>query len=466
MLICVQFLRYARKIVSPAAVLPVVIAGLLLSAGYANYQSAPLPLGMYMPAAPLGFLLLLTAAIATLDTLESGDARAALIGGVASGLAIYTKQDFWIPAFFLVAASVTTLAWRREPASSRPAIVLAVGFLSTLVVAGVPLVATAGWNALPDIVTGYGSASIFVGRGLPTWERVATHFNVLLILAFLVCTALLTIGRIRGSRSRILAGLLAAGAAAVFAAHVTLDHALNIGGEASNLAAVATDLSGLRSTAIDVARELLRHASPLVLPVAVALLAFSRRHHVEDRGRFRQLAFVLALCMTAKLRRGFEYSEWFHFLLELPAWVLAFELLVPWRQYGRRFVAAGATVFAIGFGILAYWNFGVGFMTRQNAHEPLRTARGTVWVGPVIANQYRELDDALRRADPTGSRPLLVFGYASFNYFLDRPNPAASTAGLAFTTDPAGTIDEALKQAPLFLDNLYFTRGMLPAPRL
>jgi hypothetical protein len=464
-LICLLFLKYVRKLVPPVAALAVLVTGLILSAAYANFQSTPIPLGMYVPAAPLGVFFLLCAILATLAVVEHARFRDAVLGGLFCGLLILTKQDFWIPAIYLVAGAVLVLARRHEPASLRSAGILLAVFLLTVLGGLIPIVLSVGWSELPGIALGYGTASEFVGRGLPSWERMATDFNVLLVLAFLACLGLRTTGQIQGRRTRLLVPLLLVLAVLNFAGHTLLDYALNVGGQATAIANLALNVDAFRDAVVGVAEESMLHALPLLLPLSVAVLVVARYRHLDEHAHRLTLLFLLGLCVAARMRRGFEYVEWYHFLLELPVYAMAASLLMPElavRRDVRRAVAAPVLVFAL----YSYWYFGVGPLTRQNDHQALRTAKGTIYVSPVIARQHNALAAALQRADPTGVRPLFVFGYASFNYFLDRRNPGQATAGLRFTRRPSQVIASVLAESPLVLDNLYFTRVMLPVARL
>jgi hypothetical protein len=156
-------------------------------------------------------------------------------------------------------------------------------------------------------------------------------------------------------------------------------------------------------------------------------------------------------------------------MLGLPVYVLAAGLLVPGLTFARRRLVRAAVVPALVLSAWCYWSLGVGPLTRGARWETLRTVRGTVRVSPEIARQYQALASVLRRLDPTGRRPLFTFGYASFNYFLGRPNPSSLTTGFRFTDRaPAQIIAGVLEARPraFVMDNLYFTRGMLPVPEL
>jgi len=102
LLIYVAFFIYASQLIPQSLLLETVLAGVVLSAAYAQVQSVPLPIGMYSPAVPLGFLLLLCALLASLHNWRHPRNSGAALVGLLGGLCILTKQDFWIPALYLV----------------------------------------------------------------------------------------------------------------------------------------------------------------------------------------------------------------------------------------------------------------------------------------------------------------------------------------------------------------------------
>jgi hypothetical protein len=465
--LCIVFVRYAQRILWPRAVLPVVVAGLLLSAAFANIQSAPLPLGMYNPAAPIGFLLVASAAIMVLDAIADRSTPRALAGGVLAGLAILTKQDFWIPALYLVAAGMVMMVHRRDANGRREALLLAGGLLATLI-AGLTIVAwSTGWTALPDIALGYGSAVMFAGRGLPSWERLATEGVVLCAIGFLVSLVLAAAGVLRGRKSALVPLCFLGSVVAGVAVHVLMD--FRQGGGAMSNAASILDSRALSADLRGVSSESLVDLLPTILPFALALVIAWRWKHFEDPRRRRALVFLVGLLIAARARRAFEYAEWYHFLLGLPVYVLAAGLLAPAVRRPDRRWAVPAFALVMLLGMYSYWRLCTGPLTRENRLVAIHTPRGTVRVDPEIARQYRDLAASLRIADPTGRRPLFVFGYASANYFLDRHNPSRITTGFRFTNEePVDVVDDVLNAhpAPLVLDNLYFTRGDLPIPRL
>src|SRR4030095_10860416 len=69
-------------------------------------------------------------------------------------------------------------------------------------------------------------------------------------------------------------------------------------------------------------REAMKHAFPVLLPVIVlGVLLWRWRDVAPD---LRVLAvLLLSICVVARLRRGFEFAEWYQVLLEVPAYLVA-----------------------------------------------------------------------------------------------------------------------------------------------
>src|SRR5262249_45405257 len=107
--IMMSYWLYVARLLPGALVPTVVLAGFVLAVAYATIESAPLALGMYKPAGPIGFLCLMLALTAALSYVARGGLwRAGLLGGLAA-LSILAKQDFWLPALVLLIG----VAWVR-----------------------------------------------------------------------------------------------------------------------------------------------------------------------------------------------------------------------------------------------------------------------------------------------------------------------------------------------------------------
>jgi hypothetical protein len=422
--ILIGFFRYARLLVPGLRLLLVLFAGFLFSAAFANYLSAALPLGMYAPGAPVGFLCLIFAAGCVLRLLVSPSHPEALIAGAWCGLCILAKQDFWLAALYLVFAGGLCMALAHGRAGSWTAGLL-VGSFGLTCAAGAALIGiSAGWSRIPPILTGYGSAAIFRTRGFPTWDRLLLEVAALSLLAFLVAPHLAF--QKRESRSmppwRSVLLLLAAVSLTGFIV-MTYRQTRSVSDDIRVLT-MGSLWHLLRFTA----ERALLHILPFVLPIAALILMALRWNRIPNPPVRNLLAFLLGFCLMARVRRGFEFTEWFNFLLEMPAYGMAALLLHQTNESSKRLrIGAVATV---SLALFSYWYFGVGVLTRHGSMQPLTTAKGTVFVTPEVARDYHTVAGLLSRRDPSRSRPLFAFGYAdAFSYFLGRPSASSQTAG-------------------------------------
>jgi hypothetical protein len=160
---------------------------------------------------------------------------------------------------------------------------------------------------------------------------------------------------------------------------------------------------------------------------------------------------LLALSVTARLRRGFEHVEWFHFLLELPAYVLVLRHVVRAAPAARVERALGIVLLALlGAGIFAYRDLGIGPLTELSGFETVHTPRGDVRMPPGEARRYTELRAALEQIDAGGQRPLFAFGKTGgVNYFTGRHNPTSATHGFLLShVDPAQVVRQLQETSP------------------
>jgi hypothetical protein len=224
----------------------------------------------------------------------------------------------------------------------------------------------------------------------------------------------------------------------------------------------------LRSLLSFLRERLLHHLLPALLPGLVLLVLLARWRSVHLRPLFRPLVLLLGLCLTARLRRLFEGVEWYHFLLELPAYVLVVQFLLAERKDRvRTSLIAFLTVLTFIVGGYAHWYFGRGPLTRRTNWEGVLTAQGTYYMPSNQASDYRELRDLLSQIDPTGTRPLFAFGYTGgFSYFLGRPNSTPLTQGFRLSnSDPDEVVESLIHQAPppILMDNVVFKFANIPA---
>lgn len=427
------YVAYARRTIEETDLLvPLTCVGLILAAAFAHLGSAPLPLGMYSGAQPVGFLLLLAALVLVLGGRADGWSRSRTIAiGFLVGLVLLTKQDFWLPALVLLAGP-----WLFGPASERRRLLMESGIAALLTVgAGVTIVGlTAGWETVPRAATGFGLAGqLGVGRLLPSWRRLTVEALALAAIAGVVVVALAAPGH--RARRPLVALVATCGLLTAVYVLAGLEVAERI--RASGLPYWATDLEFFLAARIEwggglvrpllghLRSDVLKHLSPLLLPLGLAVLLAARWRKLEPGGERRLLAFLVVVVLAARVRRGFEHVEWFHFLLETPVYVLAIRMLTPGRTRRAMVILLSAGLLVSGW---AYYELGVGPLTRSGPRPAFETARGTVHWSEVTA---RDLSLILRRLDaidPGGSRPVYTFGHnGGINYFAGRPPAGSST---------------------------------------
>ena len=403
----------------------------LLALSFAMIGSAPLPMGMYAPSAPIGAALTMGAALLVFRPGATfRPATLAMLGALA-GLIVLTKQDFWLAAGFLLALGT----WHGV--RHRGAIALAAPSLSfaAVVLAGATVVGlTAGWDKPLGIPGGFGIVRAMGGRGLPTWERLTTEVvQVALIVAGVgVVVALLARSR-RAMRVVLVAGLIAAaaGAAHMFFTARMVRAEFAAGGDVGEAALamqhhVRNHLSLFRPTLGWLRHRLGEDSLPAILtPVLVLALLVSWQRPTASQ---RRVLLLLVFAMLLRVRRGFEYTEWFEFLMTAPILLLVLEecsAAAPARL--RQWLPATLAAVLLPLAAIAYHTKGYGPLTRR-PYQAYQTTRGTVRWRADRFDEYRVLLGGLDQVDSARTRDLLGFGYSGgFNYFLKRRNPTPFT---------------------------------------
>ncbi|NDQ55550.1 MAG: hypothetical protein GZ088_00590 [Acidipila sp.] len=480
LLIYVAFFKYASNLLPRKLVLPAVIACCLLSVAYAQRGSVPLPAGMYIPAAPLGFLFLLCAVLLVLHGWRAPSKLGSSLTGVFCGLCLLTKQDFWLPAIYLVAVDFLVGVRGKDGKAIAQKIWAPLCFLMTAF-GGILIVAhQSGWKAVERVPGGFGLLSEFGGRGLPSWERLAVEAAELglLLVASLACLLVTQASSWHVLRKVFLGALLLSLLAGSIHVSMRVYGGVRLGSkELTPLAAPIDEQPrdhvlpnrGLLGRAIQ--ELLLRsqvHLLPVLLPVFAFALVLLVPRNLESPPERRALLFLLGLCIVCRARRLFEYTEWYYFLLEIPVYLWMTQLLLP---DSKEKVLAGLRLAIVGFilvGAYSYWFYGMGNFTRRGVGVAMTTPRGVVRVGPGELQYYTALTHSLGDIDPGGERPLFVYGYSSggFNYFLNRRNLTPLTQGFWFSNASAENVLvglQSLKPGPIVLDNTYFLNLQRPS---
>jgi hypothetical protein len=464
--ICVGYGMYVSLLVPRPLVLPVLLAGFLFAVAYANLESAALPLGMYIPPAPIGFLLLILATALSLRVLAAPSSRSSALLGVLCALCMLTKQDFWLPAAYIVTVVALRLSWQPERTGRWAAFALVVGFGATLALGTVGIGLQSGWEVIPGMISGYGTTNEVGGKAYPSWQRLTIEAAMLAAIASMGW--ILVNGATPTPRKRFIAPGLLALAACGFALDAAMAYRnARPGTDVHPLPFVTVDPIRLSAARIDLIEQGTLHLLPVLTPLIVAALIAKRWRRFGDVGLRNTIAFLLGLCVMARARRGFERVDWFHFMLELPVYSAALMLFAPGAIRTLRPRAAGIGIVVIG--MLMYWYLGIGPLTRYESLSMLRTPKGTIYVSETVAAQYSDLRAILARIDPGATRPVFAFGYnAAFNYFLDRPNPSPITVGFRLGGfDPEGVVAGVLayQPPPVLIDIERFKSGRWPLPR-
>jgi hypothetical protein len=475
---------FASRIV-PRQLLPVTaVVGVLLASAMAMTLSAPLPVGMYTPAAPIGGLMLLLGLNAALSVRASGSALAASILGICAAGCVLAKQDFWAPALVLglgVTAHILT-APAHEGRRARLMVALVVSGLVTLTAGLTAVLLHNDLDTLPLIARGFGAAATGSTRALPAANQVVFQGGLLsAIVAMMFAFAFLTdekrtVGTIR---KFVMASLIATVAVSVW-----IWQAMEIGWDMSS----AGDLSGLLTPLQEYMRldqpstvglfkravrallqRLHTNPVPLLLPLAFLGVALARRRQWGADSRAGLLIFLLSVCVAARVRRGFEHTEWYQVLLELPTAILFTS--VAWRHYGHRGLRVQRSflvVVALVAGA-AYWELGTGFLTRRGRGVETSSARGLVWLRPNLAFDMNALRTTIDSIDPARTRPLFSRGLSGgFNYHLGRASASPLTHGFSYSNRwPLDSlIQHIISQRPrvLLIDHPYY-RTVVPVRR-
>jgi hypothetical protein len=426
-------------------------------------------MGTYSPAAPIGFLLLLTGFLLSIGLLSSTRWFYAVGTGLACALCVLAKQDFWIPACYVLAVDGVLLVLQHASNGRRLAGLLW-GTCGVTLFLGLAMVAeSVGWAALPGIATGFGTAAEMSGFGFPSWQRVTVEGIVLGIMGTVAVFLLLADDLVSSRSSQkwltIFVSLVVLGSVL----HTTMSYRLRPVPGGTVFATL--DVRQLLRALSDLKSQVQIHFPSLMLPVVLGLLVIHRWRRLSDRRLRNTVALLLGLCVAARVRRGFQHVDWFSFLLEIPAYVCAAELFVPGLQSKGRRATALAMAALIGSGVYSYWNLGVGPLTRRNSFQRLETPRGTVFVSAAVADGFRKIQDTLAQRDPSGERPVFAFGYSGgFNYFLNRKNPTPLTVGFRISPfSPERIVAELGAHTPppfLFDDSRFVLGSDLPAPTL
>ncbi|HYN08780.1 MAG TPA: hypothetical protein VES67_15475 [Vicinamibacterales bacterium] len=483
----VAYLFFVRSLVDRALLTMVVTATLLTSVAYSSIESETLASGMYTPAAPLGGLLTLLAALVFLRLTDRVEPIAVVVLGVLLALAVLAKPDFWVPSACILAFAVVRV-WR----GAGPGLALTLGVVCAAVLAaGVGLiVAAAGLDNFLAGLSGYTAATEEAGRMFPSWERIVGQ--LVLLASFCLAVAIcLKLGGVEPRRALTHAILgLGAGVVCLVAIYIagTLLHVWPVvtSGQAAQLhdptasafLGARANWPGLIARAAGLLSQRLRlQAWPLFF-APIALLWLLRRWQSFPERRLRDLCFfLLCLSIAARARRLFEHVDWHHFLFEVPALLILLRLAFPGQT--RAVHAASRTfalaLLAVGAFSFADWTLtpalGLPTVGRAAWGQPtiVDTAHGAVRFPEQDARAFRDVVGFLNQIDPSGTAPVFSTGtQGAWAYFTGRRNPTPLTYGFSWSNrDPEEVVRKLLAEdpKPIVIDEGTYRRPVYIFPR-
>ncbi len=458
--IVVGYVYYARRVLRANDAV-IAMSSVLLALAFVQSNGAPLPLGMYSPAAIVGAAPLAWALVLFTRQLDEPNesTRQSYLMAALLACAVLSKQDFWAPAAYVMV--VHLLRTRRLGPSLLAAVVFAAG-LSVVV-------ATTGMQTLTAMFGGFGHVRMAGGQGFPSWERITID-----VLALsLVCAIALLLAAVARRRLAV-APLMAALLVAAIASTVHIVATLHITPALPNELPTDTQRLVAEGARIGAAplhsalKWLLERVGQTPLPVALApflLVVIAVRWRGLPAPRREVVAVLLGLCIALRLRRAFEATEWFEFLFSLPIYLAAAELLLALDAKSLQRFRVGVGLTLAAFALVANAEYGRGYGTRRVYAESFASPRGIVHWAPGQAAELGRIRAAIDSIDPSGQRPLFAFGFSGgWNYFLGRRNPFPFTQDFFFS---AFNADSVLQHRPakLFLIDDTSLRGSYGAAR-
>lgn len=474
LLIILLFLHLLKRL-TPDLVFPIALPAVLFATAYACRSGVPLPLGTPIPGVPVGFLCLLGAATATLNTQDRRPAMGhAVLAGVLTGLAMLSRGEFWLPGIYLLAMATVLLGRDR---ATRQAMVAPAGACGITVIAGMAaLAATAGPAGAASMIGSSAHSLLVAIISPPSLERLTVDLaasaaiGLVGVTALWLCLAISDRGAVRW------AGVLLCVFLAATATHVGMSVAIArdmVSGGPEPLPTMSQETlwtmmhqgQGALGAAVALFDERFQaHLFPLILlPVVLGVLLIRWRHWLDTTLRNR-LLLLLGLALVARIHRAGMGPDWYNVLLELPAYALFFELLCGReRRKAARAIRAALSVLIL-LGLFTYVSQARGPLSFIGSFDPLATPAGTVRWPPFTSAAWQRADSLVRRADPSGSRPVFAFGATGgWNYFLGRPNPVAETGGLTTGPQPPDSVVQrvlAHQPAVILVDNRFAMRSV------
>jgi hypothetical protein len=471
-LLIVALFLYVLKQLTPQLVLPIALPSLIGATAYASRSGVPLPLGTISPAGPVGFLCLLGAAALLLNAIDHLSLRTAILAGVLAGLALLSKQDYWLSSSYALLAGTLLLARRRATMGLLLAPLAACA--ATVSLGAAVAIAQSGLVPfLSMLIDPEGVVDVAV-RAVPSLEHLTVEIAGTAALALIAVTSLWLCLATSDRAAARWAGAL--GCAFLTAAAVHLGMSVAIGRDliahgpepvpTITQEAIWLSLQGGRAlipAAIALFDQQLQgHLFPVLLPPILLGALVVRWRGWHDRTIANRLALLLGLSVVARLHRGFDSPEWYNVMLEVPCFALFLQLICgPATQKAARTVRAALSI-VILLGLYSYLSTGRGPLTLSGSFPVTMTHAGPVRWAAFPAARYREADSLVMGLDSSGRRGLYAFGASGgWNYFLGRLNPSPASGGLDAGPWPADTVLSRIRGANppvILLDNRYALR--------
>lgn len=424
-------------------------ASLILAFAYAQANGPALPMGLYSPGALVGAACISLALLAFVRQLDEPSLATATWMALWAGLAVLSKQDFWIPAAYVVGVTFLRTRQLLPPVTSAAVVALGLG----------AIVATAGASVILPMVGGFGHAKLAGGQGFPSWERLTVDLFALAAVCgpFLVLHGLVT----RHWRWRAI-GIFAALGVATGALFVLMTMQVQppADGEFPNRAQdllrphLQRGSIPLRAAVGHLVKRWSQTPLPVSLPWLLLLLT-TWRWRTLDAGRRGRVALLLGLAIAIRARRLFEATEWIEFLYTLSILVVAVEFLLPVEGETRRRVRLAAGGALVVLALWAYRHEGRGWGTNRYVAEVTHTLRGDVHWGANTARDYGRILATVDSLDASRQRPLFAFGFAGgWNYWLKRKNPYPFTQDFYYSAFDADSVLALPRPAGLILFDL------------
>ena len=474
LLIVLLFLHLLKRL-TPDLVFPIALPALLFAIAYACRSGVPLPLGTPMPGGPVGFLCLLGAASETINTQDRRPVMAhAVLAGALTGLAMLSRAEFWLPGIYLLAMSGLLLGRDR---ATRHAVVAPAGACGITVIAGVTaLLATAGPAATANMIGSSAHGLLTAIFSPPALERLTVDLSASAAIGLVGVTALWLCLAISDRGAVRWAGALLFVFLTTMAIHVGMSVAIArdmVSGGPEPLPTMSQETlwtlmhqgQGALGAAVALFDERFQaHLFPLILLPVVLGVLLVRWRHWEDVTLRNRLLLLLGLAVVARIHRAGMGPDWYNVLIELPAYALFFELLCGTeRRKAARAIRAALSVLIL-LGLFTYVSQARGPLSFIGSFDPVVTPAGTVRWPPFTSAAWQRADSLVRRADPSGSRPVFAFGATGgWNYFLGRPNPVAETGGLTTGPQPPDSVVRrvlAHQPSVILVDNRFAMRSV------